>query len=202
MIHGVNPRTLMGAGGITVNNQAIPVKSSVKIFGYNHSRSKLHSGHISSLVAKASNQLIKLRRFRHVPPKVKLYLYKALVRPLIEYPAVLLADSSDNQINRLQVVQNKALRFTYDVKWYERITNVALHQRANVPYIKDRLSTLQQSTVFEKLQETYVDKELFLPSYKYSDFTIEAESFNPQSNEVKHLLDRFAISRQLQPPEE
>ena len=100
MIHGVNPGTLIGAGGITVNNQAIPVKGSVKILGYNHSRSKLHSDHISSPVAKATNQLIKLRRFRHVPPKVKLYLYKALVRPLIEYPCSCTTRSQFRQPNK------------------------------------------------------------------------------------------------------
>ena len=118
-----------------------------------------------------------------------------------EFQAVLLADSSNNQMKRLQVVQNKALHFAYDVRWPRRVTNDALHQIVNVLYIHDRLSTLQ-STVFKKLHEAYVDKEQFPPSYTYSNFRIEAESFYPQSNEVKRLLGRFALSQRLQPPDE
>ena len=201
MIHGAKPGTLRGAGGISVNDQPIPVKDGVKILGYNHTKSKIHAGHISSLVAKANRHLQQLRRFRHVPSKVKLYLYKALVRPLMEYPAVLLADSSRPQINKLQVVQNKALRFAYEVRWQDRITNDALHQRANLAYIQDRLSKLQ-SSVFRKIRETYLDRELFPPTYKYSDFRIETESFYPQRNEVNLLLERFALLQRLQPPDD
>ena len=99
----------MGVGGITINDQSIPIKDSVRILGYIQTRSNISTGHITSLVTKATWQLQRLYRFRSVPSKVKLCVYKALIRPLIEYPAVLLADSSEGQIKRLQVAQNKAL---------------------------------------------------------------------------------------------
>ena len=59
-IQSVLPRTLMGAGGITINNQSIPTKDSVKILGYNQTRSNISTGHITSLVTKANWQLQRL----------------------------------------------------------------------------------------------------------------------------------------------
>ena len=182
----------MGAGGITVNNQSIPIKDSVRILGYNQTRSNISTGHITSLVAKASWQLQRLHRFRSVPSKVKLYLYKALVRPLIEYPAVLLADSSETQIKRLQMVQKKALRFVYDIHWPDRATNASLHQRANVSDIKTRLEHLQ-ARIFCKLQTAYLEKDSNVTVYKYSDFIIEKDRVFDPSNKMQLLLEKFNL---------
>ena len=200
-IQGVLPRTLMGAGGITINNQSIPIKDTVRILGYNQTRSNISTGHIASLVTKATWQLQRLYRFRSVPSKVKLYLYKALIRPLIEYPAVLLADSSEGQIKRLQVVQNKALRFVYDIRWPVTASNDSLHQRANIPDIKSRLEHLQ-ARIFCKLQAKYLEKDSYVTVYKYSDFTIEEESVFEQRNTMKLLLQKFNLVQRFNNPGE
>ena len=162
-IQGVLAGTLMGAGGITINNQSIPIKDSVKILGYHQTKSRIFTGHITSIVNKATWQLQRLYRFRSVPSKVKLYLYKALIRPLLECPAILLANSSEHQISRLQVVQNKALRFVYDIRWPDIPSNDTLHQRANIPDIKSRLEHLQ-SRIFNKLQAEYLEKDSYVPA--------------------------------------
>ena len=148
IVQGVFFRTLMVAGGITLNNQSIPIKELVKIMGYNQTRSTISTGHITSLTAKAPWQLKKLQRFRSVPSK--LYLYKALIKPLIEYLAILLADSSEIQIKRLQIIQYKALRFIYDVRWSVMATNDSLLQRTKITNIKTRLEHLQYSVNFKQ----------------------------------------------------
>ena len=51
------------------------------------------------------------------------------------------------QIQKLQKVQNKALRIVYNTKWEEFITNQTLHNRANIEYLKDRLLNLQEKAI-------------------------------------------------------
>ena len=92
--------------------------------------------------AKALTQLHKIKRFISAPPKIKLHLYKALVRPILEYPAPLLVNSAKSSIHKLQLVQNKALRFIYNVKWNDFTTTDSLHKRANILTIQDRLKQL------------------------------------------------------------
>ena len=58
---------------------------------------------------KGIGALRSLWRFRHIPARFKLRLYKTLVRPLLEYPAVPLHLCSRAKMVRLQAVQNRAV---------------------------------------------------------------------------------------------
>ena len=60
--------------------------------------------------------------------KFKLHLVKALVLPHLYYPPVPLHLASRNQMRKLQVVQNQALRFAFGIKWYEFKTNKEIHK--------------------------------------------------------------------------
>ena len=46
------------------------------------------STHVNHRINLAKIQTSKIKRFIKLDPKVKLHLYKALIRPLLEYPRI------------------------------------------------------------------------------------------------------------------
>ena len=68
------------------------------------------NSHIKHIKAKANRQLLKLRRNTGLSEKIKLTLYKVLIRGILEYPAVPLNKASGSAMLGLQRVQSRALR--------------------------------------------------------------------------------------------
>ena len=140
----------------------------------------------------ARYQLQKLNRFRHAPAKIKLYLYKALIRPLLEYPPTRLAKSCKTNLEKLQKIQNRALRFVYNVKWDDFTSNQQLHVRAKIPTMTERLNKLS-----EKADVTFKDnlltEEKRLVTYKFSDYEIEQEPIFQQQNLIYKYYKKWEI---------
>ena len=171
-VRGIRPQTISNAGGIIVNNIPINVNNSVKILGCLFSCSSSFKPQCSCNAARARAQLSKLLRFKNAPINVKLYLYKVLIRPILEYPPVLLADASKTSIKLLQSVQSKALRFVYDVKWDDFVSNVTLHNRAGIDLMQDRLKSLQDR-VHVKFKDIYFNDDPPPFVYRFSDFSLD-----------------------------
>lgn len=113
-----------------------------KILGLTISRQG-YCDHVSSRREVASNALEKLCRFSDMPINVKTHLVKTLVLPVLDYPPIPTHALSNAQLNRLQVVQNKALRFATGKRYPYALTtedlyaltktlalNIRLHQQA------------------------------------------------------------------------
>ena len=94
---------------VIVNNHIIPFNNNCKILGFTFN-SRGFVPHIRQRLFLANNNLRKLKRFKGLSTKSYLYLYKTLVRPILEYPAVLLSLTKKTNLSKLQAVQNKALR--------------------------------------------------------------------------------------------
>ena len=68
-----------------------------------------------------------LKRFKSAPTPMKMYLVKAFVLSVLMYPTVPLHTASDNQMVKLQAVQNAALKFAYNKGWPDRTKARTLH---------------------------------------------------------------------------
>jgi hypothetical protein len=67
------------------------------------------SDHIGALTTKANKCVGLLRRIsRDVPRKCLEILYKAMIRPILEYAGVIFDGCADNQLDRLETVQRQA----------------------------------------------------------------------------------------------
>ena len=66
--------------------------------------------HLSDRNKSAKGQSQKLRRFTNLNENTKLHLYKALVKPILEYPVIPNALASRKQIINMQQIQNQNLR--------------------------------------------------------------------------------------------
>ena len=88
--------------------------------------------HINSKAALARNALHSLYRFRCAAPRTKLHLYKTLIKPLLTYTPLALTQTAYTNKRKLQLIQNKALRWVYNVRWDQYVKTSELHDRARV----------------------------------------------------------------------
>lgn len=130
-----------------------------------------YAKHVKERRGKAIEALIKLFRFREMPPKIKTHLVKAMVLPVLEYPPIPLHSLSKNQISKLQKIQNKALRFATNQRYPYTMTtaqihhytktkpiNIKLHERA--VKIWETLENQENQTYFE-LRENHENMQRY-----------------------------------------
>lgn len=93
---------------VIVNDQEIPRHNEVRALGLRLSRTGF-TPQVEHNRSKSLGVLRTLWRFREIPLRYKLQLYKSLVRPILEYPAVPLHLATKAKMLRLQSVQNRAV---------------------------------------------------------------------------------------------
>ena len=130
---------------VIVNNQIIPFNRTCKILGFTFS-GRGFKPHIQQRLILARTNLQKLRRFKGLSTKAYLYLYKSLIRPILEYPAVLLSLTKKTNLSKLQAVQNKALRRAYGDTPPYRSTIRELHMFKKLEPLNVRFHRLGNKT--------------------------------------------------------
>ena len=95
---------------VRINGNRIDFKNEIKILGLTLKRTGIVK-HISDRINNAKIQTKKIKRFARLNTKTKSHLYKALVRPILEYPVVPVALASKTQLLKIQSIQNKNMKF-------------------------------------------------------------------------------------------
>ena len=90
------------------------------------------TSYIKKRINMATIQSSKIKRFIKLDPKVKLHLYKALIRPLMEYPIIPNGIKSLDHIKNMQRVQNKILKFAAAYSDQSNKTAEELHLHYNI----------------------------------------------------------------------
>lgn len=98
----------------------------VKYLGVTFSQDLKWDKHITDTCAKAFKQLGFLRRrLSKAPQAVKLTAYKTLVRPILEYGSIVWDPHQKYLRDKLERLQNRALRFIYSkYSWHESATDM------------------------------------------------------------------------------
>ena len=106
---------------INIDNLDIPYSTEIELLGLKFSRNNFYVKQVETSVQRANAEFKKIQRFRLLKTKLKTRLYKTLVLPHLTYPAVPLNICSNTQYKKLQVVQNKAIRWITNT-YYRRAT--------------------------------------------------------------------------------
>jgi Reverse transcriptase (RNA-dependent DNA polymerase) len=95
------------------------------------------NGQISQIFQKVYGAIKNLEKFRDVTPEgIRIRLVKSLILPHFDYCDVVFCNLNSAQIGRLQVLQNNAIRYIYDVKRGQRLS--VLYKKAEILNIVDR----------------------------------------------------------------
>ena len=131
---------------VIVDGRNIPFNRNIKVLGITLSRTGL-TRHFSDRVTKAKFVLSKVRRFRNCSVKTNLRLFKMLVRPVLEYPAVIMSLASKTRINDCQAVQNKAIRRVFKQSPPYHNTCQELHEQIRLEALNVRFHRLGNRTL-------------------------------------------------------
>lgn len=116
---------------IFIDDNHLQYTNSGKILGL-HINTNGIKNQISNRLAIGNSHLNKLQRFRNLNPSNKLKLYTATARSALTYPPIPLHTVSNHQMKQLQKVQNRALRFITNSKWYHFRTSKSLHDETHL----------------------------------------------------------------------
>lgn len=131
----------------------------VKYLGVTFSQDLKWDKHITDTCAKAFKQLGFLRRrLSKAPQAVKLTAYKTLVRPILEYGSIVWDPHQKYLRDKLERLQNRALRFIYSkYSWHDSVTDMrnqahlaTLSCRRHVASMKFFISSLTDTSKSEK----------------------------------------------------
>ena len=114
------------------NPVPIPISRNNKVLGLNIDKHLRFHVHVRQKAAIARTSLSNLERFRDSSTKTKLHLFKAFILPLLTYCPLALSLAAKTNISKLQVVQNRALRFALGVRWYDFRTTLSLHEETDI----------------------------------------------------------------------
>ena len=123
-----------------IQGQVIEEVTSEKYLGITIDQHLTWNNHVKQVTNKANRIKYFLQRNpKHCPRNIKVNCYKSLVRPLIEYAAMVWAPYTQNNINAIEAVQRRAARFVFNnYSTYASISNMianlgwnSLHNRRN-----------------------------------------------------------------------
>jgi hypothetical protein len=87
-------------------------------------------GHISQIHQKVYGALKNLEKFRDVTPqKIRINLVKSLILCHFDYCNVVFCNLNKGQVEKLQKLQNQAIRYIYDVKIGMRLSTLYIKKQ-------------------------------------------------------------------------
>lgn len=137
---------------LTLSGSHLQIQDEADFLGVTFNSYLTWEPHIRSLVQKAQPRVNLLRAIRgfssSVTPDLILKLYNSIVRPIFEYSAMVHITAADCHINKLQILQNAALRCALNIPSY--ISTEILHDASGldilqvhlIKFAKKRLSSM------------------------------------------------------------
>ena len=173
---------------LRLNNNVIPVVNSFKYLGIVLDRRLTFSAHIDHIKQKCSRRLNLLRSISGTTwgadRKTLLYLYTSLIRPVIEYNAFLFDNISTTQSNRLEVIQNAALRVatgalkttnTYTMNIETNIPQLASRRKQQLVKYYIRADARPETIPYNIFHEYYNANRILLAQRKYPTYNLQLD---------------------------
>ena len=130
---------------IFLNGCAIPRVNSTKYLGVVFDAKLNFQEHFDNITEKVNTRIAILRKLSFnskISTSTKTLLFKALIRPLLEYSCPAFIAAPDAQLKKLQVLQNKALTLCLNITLMDKVRTTVLHNVLQVPTVVERFINL------------------------------------------------------------
>ena len=138
---------------VRINGEIIPHSNTGKLLGLNFSFANFFTKQVQINRKNAEGALTSLYKFTYLKKQLKIRLYKTLVLPLITYPIIPLNAISKTQMKKLQVVQNKALKWINNEYWPLRCPFALRRAQNKIEPIADRIKRLAEGVWHKIIDE-------------------------------------------------
>jgi hypothetical protein len=146
---------------VTLFNQVVQKFNQVILLGMTLDERLTLKPHFDKVRLTANKRISLLFRLRGTnwgaSSTCLIKLYKAYIRPVLEYGAIIMAAANKTRLAELQRIQKRALRIC--LKMPEFIPIWILHETANIEPIAQRLDHLGQNTI-KRIENSYLFDEL------------------------------------------
>ena len=136
----------------TVRYNYLGRNQSTKILGLNITSRSWTERHTKVCSTRAKGIVSKLYSVSKLPKSARLHLFKTLVSTALTYPCTPLNACKPSHLKRLQVAQNKGLRFVFQSRWpTNNMSCKEMHEKAEVDPINIKLYERGKKT-WEKIR--------------------------------------------------
>ena len=135
---------------INIDGEVTHYKETIKLLGMWIKYNNFFAKQVKCNAGRANEELQKLKRFRNLKKKLKIRLYKTIVLPHLTNPAAPLNMIANTQMEILQTVQNKAVRWI--CQQYRGCNIEEEQERLKIEPIRDRMRRLAEG-IWSKLEE-------------------------------------------------
>lgn len=126
---------------VTLNNNPIPQKVEVNYLGMNLDRRLTWRKHIEAKRTQCNIKSSKLQWLLSSNAKLslenKILIYKSIIKPIWTYGIQLWGTASPSNIEKLQRMQSKMLRYITGAPWFIRNSN--LHKDLKIPTVEEEV---------------------------------------------------------------
>ena len=137
------------AADLKIFNQAIPTSSEASYLGVTFDCRLTWERQITKMCERAYGRLNLLRAMASLSskhnPNVLSLLFNSTIRSIFEYPSVCILSAANMHIEKLQLIQNEAMRIILRVPSYIPIAK--LNDAACQSYVKDHLSKIADQRI-------------------------------------------------------
>lgn len=150
------------------------------------------NSHIDFISRKAMNKLWALKRkLKDCSSKTKLMAYKTFVRSILEYADVVWDPYTKCNINKLERIQKKALRFIFNK--YGRNTSISeLYVQAGLPLLEKRRKINRLKFIFNLINGNYnLD---YLDYFHFNTARFTRNKHSKSITEIKCRTDCYKYS--------
>ena len=170
---------------LKLNGTTVNVQTSTKFLGVTLDQRLSLEEHVENTLKRCNLRLLQLYGLKHKPSsKVLLVIYKSFIRSLVDYCPVVTLCLKDYLLNKLELMQNKFIRFAFHLP--RTTTKANLLARSGLVSIQTRCENLSK-TWFENASSTNESIIDVVHSSKYF------EGFNNRKPPMKILKDLIEI---------
>ena len=170
---------------IALFNDTIAPTTSARFLGVEFDEKLNFTKHVEDVLARANKRLNVLRVVTRagVDKRVAMRLYKTYILPLIEYGSISFIAAPKGTIEKLQKLQNEAIRICLRLPRYIRID--LLHEYAGLCTISDKLEKSNAKLLSSMLHHNSDVRDLLINH-------VSSQELNPKS--PLDIIDKHNIS--------
>ena len=186
------PQNNASLNQIQIGTELISHKSFVKFLGISIDEKLDWHEHIHSCKNKISKTLYCLRSLKNTLPKQHLRtLYQTLIQPHLEYGIVLWGAAHETHINKLNVIQKKAIRIVSKAKYNEH--TLPLFKELKLLKIQDLHKLLLGKFMYKAIHN-----QLPPPLIPYFPQNTEIHSYSTRQASNSHIQYRRTAKAAIQ----
>nr|CAH7763790.1 unnamed protein product [Callosobruchus chinensis] len=185
---------------VLMNNQALPRSHSFKLLGVSITENMIWHEHVSSIATAAGKKLGYLFRARtYFSPSNLLTLYKAQIRPSLEYCSHIWGAAAPTTLSILDTVQRRAIRLIGDPALTCHLQPLS-HRRAENESTQDAIADVMKS-VYNSLNLgnpsacVFVDVKKAFDTVQHQAMLVTLENLGFRGNALallkSYLSDRY-----------